>query len=399
MRTVVYLIDQPLDERNYHRFGIRKWLDRGWQVEVWDLTPWVFPQAWQYRLDHGLQLMQFAGYFPIASRAALRGRDQALGDVGHCIGLTGETRHSRRARLMLVRRGAVRTICMLGTQPIPASSRGSSVISRLRRIIAKPPLDALAALGNALERRLLAPLVAPGLIVVSGDRSIPAGQPARKIVRSHNFDYDIYLELRRSAAVAAPAYAVFIDQDYCFHPDFVSLGIAAPVTADKYFGVLCNGLRTLSRALRLSVQIAAHPRSTYQSRGSDYFQGLPISYGRTAELIRDSAVVVCHSSTAVQFAVLFSKPIIFVTTDELVASPQGRYVSMLAAELGKSPINLDADLSQVDWDREMRIDAAKYSQYQTRYIKSAGSPELPLWDIVIDHIEKSTAGAVGLATS
>lgn len=293
----------------------------------------------------------------------------------------------------------MRTICMLGTLPDLTSGPGSSLVSRLRRIIAKRPIEALAAVGNALERRLLAPLVEPGLIVVSGDSSIPTAQAARKLVRGHNFDYDIYLELGRSGGVAADPYALFIDQDYCFHPDFISLGVAAPVTEDKYFGVLCNGLRTLSRALRLSVQIAAHPRSTYQSRGADYFEGFPISYGRTAELIRDSAVVVCHSSTAVQFAVLFSRPIVFVTTNELIASPHGRYIPKLAAELGKSPINLDADLSGVDWEEEMRIDAAKYSQYRTRYIKSVGSPELPLWDIVIDHIEKSMTAAVGLATS
>jgi hypothetical protein len=47
MRKTVYLIDQPLDERNYERFGVRVWLERQWALEVWDLTPWAHPAVWQ----------------------------------------------------------------------------------------------------------------------------------------------------------------------------------------------------------------------------------------------------------------------------------------------------------------------------------------------------------------
>ncbi len=35
-KRVVYLIEQPLDERNFQRFGIQAWIDRKWNVEVWD---------------------------------------------------------------------------------------------------------------------------------------------------------------------------------------------------------------------------------------------------------------------------------------------------------------------------------------------------------------------------
>ena len=113
-----------------------------------------------------------------------------------------------------------------------------------------------------------------------------------------------------------------------------------------------------------------------------------MEYGRTAELIRDCEAVVCHDSTAVQFAVLLAKPVIFVTTDELMNTYEGRSIAKIAAELGKSPVNLDGtELQSVDWSKEMQVDAVKYAAYKAKYIKTAGSPEIPLWDIVINHIE------------
>ncbi len=53
MRKLVYIISQPFDERNYDRFGIQAWVDKGWHVEVWDLTPWLLPAVWKNFLKNG----------------------------------------------------------------------------------------------------------------------------------------------------------------------------------------------------------------------------------------------------------------------------------------------------------------------------------------------------------
>jgi hypothetical protein len=49
-------------------------------------------------------------------------------------------------------------------------------------------------------------------------------------------------------------------------------------------------------------------------------------------------------------------------------------------------------LLSVDWSKEMRVDAAKYERYIGKYIKIAGSPAIPLWDIVINHLESLDSG-------
>ena len=47
-RQVVYLITSPLSKRDYDRFGIQRWLDRGWDVKVFDFTKFLKPEFWSY---------------------------------------------------------------------------------------------------------------------------------------------------------------------------------------------------------------------------------------------------------------------------------------------------------------------------------------------------------------
>jgi hypothetical protein len=183
---------------------------------------------------------------------------------------------------------------------------------------------------------------------------------------------------------------VFIDQDYCFHLEFIYQGTGSVVTAERYFPAVRKGLGAIAAALELEVRIAAHPRANYEERGMrEIFGAFPIERGRTAELIRGCEVVICHDSTAIQYAVLFAKPIIFLTTDELSLTYEGAHIEELAAALGKKPINLDrADLTAIDWRAERKVDQERYANYRNKFIKAEGSPELPLWTIVIDHVEQ-----------
>ena len=48
LRQVVYLITSPLSKRDYDRFGIQRWIDRGWNVKVFDFTKFLKPEFWDY---------------------------------------------------------------------------------------------------------------------------------------------------------------------------------------------------------------------------------------------------------------------------------------------------------------------------------------------------------------
>jgi hypothetical protein len=387
MRKILYLIDQPLDERNYDRFGIQTWLDRKWSVEVWDITPWAHRRVWANFLQYRLKLKTFPGYCPINSRREFALRLEGLGPVQWFIDFTGDYLGSLRVRAALARRGVRRITSAPGLNPLPPEDARRGLGDKLRRLARKGPTHACHALGNRLTSRL----TRTDLVMVSGEKSLPAKANERTTLRVHSFDYDIYLKeaARRDPGASSEGrpYLVFIDQDYCFHPDFLYNGGSFLTTPERYFPALCAALRKIAHAWRVDVKIAAHPRATYQVRERDYFEGFPLEYERTPALIKNATLVVCHDSTAVHFAVLFKRPIIFVTTADLIPAFEGRSIMETAAELGKIPLNLDADLSDVDLRAQAAIDERWYEQFKRKYIKMPDSPERPMWDVVIDRIE------------
>lgn len=384
MSKIVYLIDQPLDQRNYDRFGIQSWIDRGWNVEVWDLAPWVYDGVLQKTIDSGDKLKDFTGYFLIAAKSQLEHRYSKFKKIGYFIDLTGDNNCSIKAKMFLIRRGAKRILCSTGTIPAP----DERLISKVGKKIAENPIKGIQWLTNGFVRKLAAPFIKPTLFVVSGAKSSPSVEYRQEIIRAHNFDYDAYLKLKESKGELRGDYAVFIDQNYCFHSDFLYQERPFFVTPERYFPAICNALQVVSETLKVDIRIAAHPRAAHIKKYAEYFKKYVVEYGKTADLVKGCKVVVCHNSTAVQFAVLYGKPVIFLTTNELVSAYEGKSIDKMASELGKSAINVDKDLREVDWERETSVDSQKYSEYRNNYIKIAGSPEMPFWDIVINHIEK-----------
>ena len=152
MNKIVYLTDQPFDERNYDRFGIQAWIDRNWAVEVWDLTPWAHPRMWRDFMDYGRSPKRFAGYFPIRSWRELAPRYRACRQIKYFIDLTGETFHSLRVKLPLARTGAARISCALGSIPDPAPGRSGARHSGVWTHITRPQPDLVGSGPTSLVR-------------------------------------------------------------------------------------------------------------------------------------------------------------------------------------------------------------------------------------------------------
>ena len=47
-KVVIYLVKSPLDERNFNRYGINIWMNRGWNVNVYDVTKILNNEFWHY---------------------------------------------------------------------------------------------------------------------------------------------------------------------------------------------------------------------------------------------------------------------------------------------------------------------------------------------------------------
>ena len=102
---------------------------------------------------------------------------------------------------------------------------------------------------------------------------------------------------------------------------------------------------------------------------------------KTAELIRDCKLVVTHASTADNFAVLWGKPLLLITTNQFESSPQKYFLNAQSVFLDTPVINATNCLEGIDWGSLSQKPIAKYSDYKNRFIKKRGTPDINSWSI------------------
>ena len=66
---------------------------------------------------------------------------------------------------------------------------------------------------------------------------LPKKKKIKHIIESHSWDYDTYLKLK-DKKIRKKNYAVFIDCDVAFHPDYIFHKMKSPVKPEYYFDSL-----------------------------------------------------------------------------------------------------------------------------------------------------------------
>jgi hypothetical protein len=232
------------------------------------------------------------------------------------------------------------------------------------------------------------------------DSYFPKRWKANKI-RVHSLDYETNLaDLSRTDELFPGQhkgnYIVFLDQALADHPDYfqpknLKAGISHPVTADNYFASMRRFLDKLENQTGAEVVVAAHTKASYDPQNNPFNRRL--FYGETACLTRYASLAICSVTTSISYAVMHRKPILFFTTDELEGSKRlmGDILRM-ASSVDQKRINIDA----LDNNTEISIpevDAKVYDSYMERFIKEMDVPDKPLWDIILDVLQKEGAPA------
>lgn len=379
---ILILTETPLRERDYQRFGVEI-LSQHFNLVVLDLTKLIRPDYWerfnQVRYD-------FSGYRIIECMEdlveiirSLRGKAIAIDYL-----FAGEIQ--RLFRTALRNEGILTTTVLAGI--IPTNSFGRD---NLPRFIARSTRDFITK--NCCALRALLHKAAPLPHHVS-DISVLAGSQAFTLARAqtphqilgHSFDYDLFLNLRERAEQHTP-YAVFLDQDLVGHSDRLITGTKSFVTAEKYFPSLNDFFSRIEDQLGLPVKIAGQPKSQYTA--DHPFSARQVIQNDTARLVQNAQLVLGHYSTAISFAVLWRKPIVLLSTDELAKSWVQRYwVDAFQRDLKVPLINVNRSASTAPGSEEAStVPLMAYHRYQEKYIKIAGTPDLLLWQIFSDAVQ------------
>lgn len=377
---IFILLPVPLAERHLARTGISV-LEQHFNLHILDFSSCLSPQHRQ-KNGNGAQFTH-RGHIQLHDLDALPALlSNARG--GLAFDYLGRGPQEQRIREALQQSGIRRARITSSAQPPSAvPSLGLRLRAAFNRTL---PTRLWQKLVRRLQERDLDPDTPPDLVVFTGEQSkTPLFAKTPHAVWAHHYDYDQFLSLG-PAPDADSKMAVFLDQDLAWHPDFAIANLKPPVTAERYYTALNAFFDMLEQKTGLTVVIATHPQA-HQPSGPHPLAGRQMVKGNTAALVRDARLVLAHESTSLAFAILWRKPLVFLTSGEINRSHMAIRIAGRAALFHAPLIDLDRiEPSAIDLASWLRFDADSYAAYERAYLKIPGSEDRPLWEIVATYI-------------
>lgn len=384
---VAFFTDTPFNLRDYERYGIGLLRDNGFEVEIWDFTPALNEQL--HRRVQGNEATAFHNYFLFESKRAaveaINNLQQRMAIV-FLLGYGAATCPIYRAVSQKV--NLLYGFLFVNKLPDIMGDNRRSLSILYRRFANIALYKVIDYLFSKLHFKAVG--IRPAdFVITAGNDTVPGGQPVditTKRLSFHALDYDLYLDAKKEDIQGPEGNktAVFLDEYLPFHPDFIRLGVDSYAGPEEYYPLLNEFFDYLEKTYGFQVVIAAHPRSRYEDH-PDYFGGRSVLRGDTVKMVRGSSSVITHCSTSINFAILFEKPIIFVTSDKLQKTYEGAYIDAMAKALGKKSINLNRDID-IDIGGQLMVDGNAYRRYKNAYIKNEESEDLPFWQLFVKYL-------------
>lgn len=182
-------------------------------------------------------------------------------------------------------------------------------------------------------------------------------------------DYYKYNQVKNRNKLKKSKYILYIDSAvFSKNNDFRFLKIKNIPTDQQIKNFYNNIFNKFENYFKMPVVVAGHRRGKLYKNYTDLFSGRKVIFDKTAELTEQSAFVISNFSTAISFAVLSLKPIIFFTNanfDKLVIA---KFIYALSKELDAVVINDDKNC--IINDKLLNINVEKYKLYEVNYIKN-----------------------------
>lgn len=386
MKSVLYVcVKNPFSERDMQRMGIIT-LERDFEVRILDCTAWLMPAALKTR---GAATIKRHNLYFVRSLLDLMKKVNARTD-GYVLDYVGL--FSIRSVLLfqvLKSKGLKLIVVDSGAYPAPDAAKVPS--SYLEKLVVAYRSGGLWQLfSGKISNWMLKfmPDQTPDFALVAGTswHTNPRIYGAKKKIPAHSFDYETYRDLRGGGRSHRPEYLVYLDETIAGHEDNKELGLAEPATPERFYPALNKFFDTVEARFGLRVVVAGYP-STKAVELRQYFGGRDVVFGETATLIRDAKLVLAHASTAISYAVLWRKPIVFLTSDEIASSWYQSWVEAPRAILRSNLVNIDAVPSCMAQGDERiqswtRIDVDAYEGYENCFIRSVSAPDISLWKIM-----------------
>ena len=214
-----------------------------------------------------------------------------------------------------------------------------------------------------------------------------------KIIKIPSFDCDekiLINQKRLNLFNNSKDYAVYLDMGYN-HPDELYPYTKAfpPEGAHAYntwYNPLNNFFKKFISCTNLDLKIAAHPRPKYKKNSIKFGK---IYFNKTIELISKCKIVLLHRSTAMHFAILFQKPLMFLIADNHTSTTK-RWTNNLADYFNKKPINMSVvKFNKEIFNKEIKFNKKIYSDFKKDFIVDIENPNKASYEIIFNSINKN----------
>ena len=391
MPRYIILSESLFSSRDWDRFGCEELRRHGYQVQPVQIAVALGSRPPQ-------QNANFFSIDGIVEPGGLDALEGLLSDIGPADIVLVESRLSKITwpLFQILRRRAVKYVAVdLGNLPQHRmkSLRAALSWTEYLRLLANDLggfLHRLKALGSLMVFRGFEyfRLQPPSMWFTAGEGVSGIGSGLPKYWQAHrisvpSFDWLAVQAAQEAAprkALADQGTAVFLDEAFLDHPDFGVLDLARPVT-ERYWAQLETFFEAVETKTGLRVIIAPHPKSS--GLIPEKSRSRMGAIGSTSQLVRDCRLVLCHASTSVSYAVLFRKPLLFVTTDEIERSHFGKPIARMSGCFARRRLN--ADRFTPDEIEIPPVDERKYRAYEAAYLRAPDAIALSPWEFMRRH--------------
>ncbi len=400
IKRFIYIVDYTLTQLNYERFGIDFLLKEGYEVEVVDAFSIQYPDK-----DKGVLLPQVDSKIKIIQVSTYLDLKKILNNYSDsdCVILMYRVGYIFNRITKTLNRKNIPVVCIgTGSLPSPNFEKKTTHLGKIMKAFKTYSTmfifnfflqKTLEKISFTLLRPKIQYFIYGGTFSLINSAKIL--KQSNNVISAHTLDYDIFLQEELKTAKKydksdkkQDKYIVFVDQNFLDDPDRYLLDNSDPVIdtiRKEYYKKTDIFFDYLEDKFSYKVVIAAHPRSDIKLLSKNYKNRMVV-INNTAHLIKSCEFCLVHSSTSINFAILYQKPVVIFQM-KLFAHVMSKYQDMFSDAIANY---INANIVQIDSNNyniiRPLVDEKAYSKYKKMFIKENNSNNKMFWKILEESI-------------
>lgn len=365
---VVVLTSQVLSERDYKRFAINT-IENKSQLTVLDFTYILQPRIFEEQLNSRKQDLQTIF---IKNLSQLNNLKIFFDESDLIFSILGNQNELNDSIFRFVK-PYERKICLVNISALPLRPYNlkffvfrklyCGIFSENKFFLKNKFKKTIFLIKKVFSKNII---LKPGYFAACGDEVIK--NMSNSLDKETNIiktcSYDFVLSKLVKKRLLNYKYFVFLDENIVNHSDFKILNKSVE-KEDIYYSELNKLFSFIETNFNTKVVIATHPRADLEYNKKK-FPKYNVFIGITPQLMKYSEGCITHASTSINFAVIFDKPILFITTDRM---KKRRYANeLLSSWFNKKPLNISKSYNYRKIISSIKIKKKYVKQYFNKFI-------------------------------